>query len=81
MARSRIARNMVALGGRPELRHGFVTDNGNEIVDVFDLAIDDPVALETTINQMPGVVTNGLIAARGADVLIVASDGGVERIT
>lgn len=80
MARSLVAREVVSLGGRPEWREGFVTDNGNVILDVHDLAIDDPVALEETLNQLPGVVTNGLFARRPADVLLVATDDGVETI-
>ncbi|MCB1748338.1 MAG: ribose-5-phosphate isomerase RpiA [Gammaproteobacteria bacterium] len=80
MARSMVAREMVKLGGSPEWRAGFVTDNGNVILDVHDLAIDEPVALERAINDIPGVVTNGLFARRPADVLLVATAGGVERI-
>jgi ribose 5-phosphate isomerase A len=80
MARSMVAREMVRLGGNPEWRAGFVTDNGNVILDVHDLAIDDPVALERAINDIPGVVTNGLFARRPADVLLVATGSGVERI-
>jgi ribose 5-phosphate isomerase A len=79
MARSYVAREMVKLGGQPELRHGFTTDNGNQIIDVFNLAIDEPVKLEETINQIPGVVTNGLFARRGADLLLIGRDDGVEE--
>ncbi|HCU88736.1 MAG TPA: ribose 5-phosphate isomerase A [Gammaproteobacteria bacterium] len=80
MARSFVAREMVKLGGRPELRHGFTTDNGNQIIDVFGLQIREPVRLEKTINQIPGVVTNGLFAQRGADIIVVSGDRGIERI-
>lgn len=78
MARSLVARKLVALGGRPELRSGFVTDNGNQILDVRQLTIEQPMALEAELNQLVGVVTNGLFAVRGADVLVVAGDEGVE---
>ncbi|MGE0486694.1 MAG: ribose-5-phosphate isomerase RpiA [Gammaproteobacteria bacterium] len=80
MARSMVAREMVKLGGSPEWRAGFVTDNGNVILDVHDLVIDDPVAVERAINDIPGVVTNGLFARRPADVLLVATNTGVDRI-
>lgn len=70
MARSYVARQLVARGGRPALREGFVTDNGNAILDVHGLSILDPVALESELNQIPGVVTVGLFARRGADVVI-----------
>lgn len=80
MARSMVARELVSLGGDPELRSGFVTDNGNPILDVHNLSITDPVALESTINAIPGVVTVGLFAQRPADVLIVARESGVEEI-
>ena len=80
MARSLVARQLVKLGGQPVWREGLVTDNGNIILDVHNLEILDPPALETEINQIPGVVTVGLFARRPADVLIVARDSGVERI-
>jgi ribose 5-phosphate isomerase A len=80
MARSLVARQLVGLGGQPVWREGVVTDNGNVILDVHNLEILDPAALESEINQLPGVVTVGLFARRPADVLIVAGDGGVERI-
>jgi len=80
MARSLVARQLVKLGGQPVWREGFVTDNGNVILDVHNLEILDAPALETEINQLAGVVTVGLFARRGADVLIVAGDGGVETI-
>ena len=80
MAVRHVARELTALGGRPQLREGFVTDNGNLILDVHDLVISDPQALESTITQITGVVTNGLFARRGADVLLLAAAGGVERL-
>jgi len=81
MARSQVAREMVRLGGQPAWRMGFTTDNGNLILDVAGLSITDPVALETAINQIAGVVTVGLFARRGADVILSGSDAGVETIT
>jgi len=80
MARSYVARQLVKLGGQPVWRQGFVTDNGNLILDVRNLSILDPVALEAEINQITGVVTNGLFARRGADVLLLAAEGGIEKI-
>ncbi len=76
MARSFVARQMVKLGGQPIYREGFTTDNGNQIIDIHNLKILDPVALETTINQIPGVVTNGLFAGRKADVTLIAQQSG-----
>ena len=80
MARSYVARELVRLGGQPELRQGFTTDNGNVILDVRNLKILDPVKLETELNQIAGVVTVGLFARRGADVILVGGDRGVRRI-
>ncbi len=80
MARSLVAREIVRLGGRPVLREGAVTDNGNAILDVHGLSIVDPVALESALNQLPGVVTNGLFARRPADVLLLGTAEGVRRI-
>jgi ribose 5-phosphate isomerase A len=77
MARGYVARQLVKLGGRPVWREGVTTDNGNVILDVHDLRLDDPKAFESTANQIAGVVTVGLFAWRRADVLIVAGDGGV----
>jgi ribose 5-phosphate isomerase A len=77
MARSYVARELVKLGGDPEYREGVVTDNGNVILDVYNLSIIDPRALEQTINNISGVVTNGIFALRGADVVLVATDNGV----
>ena len=79
IARSLVARKLVALGGQPELRQGFTTDNGNVILDVHNLRITDPVELETRINQLPGVVTCGLFAQRPADVVLVATDAGIKK--
>ena len=80
MARSLVARYLVDLGGQPEYRVGFVTDNGNIILDVRNMQIVDPKTLETQLNQMPGVVTNGLFAHRGADVMLFGGSGGVNKI-
>lgn len=81
MARSLVGREMVKLGGDPELREGFVTDNGNLIIDVHNLEILEPIKMERQINQIPGVVTVGLFAERGADVLILGkSNGEVETL-
>jgi len=81
MARSYVAREMVKLGGDPVYRQGFVTDNGNIILDVHRLEILEPIHLEETINNIAGVVSNGLFARRPADVLLSASDAGVEVLT
>jgi ribose 5-phosphate isomerase A len=78
MARAQVARELARLGGRPVLREGFITDNGNLILDVHGLSITDPAALEATIDGIVGVVTNGLFAKRGADVLLLATPGGVQ---
>ncbi len=78
MARSHVARQLVKLGGQPRLREGFVTDNGNVILDVAGLDILNPVELESEINQIVGVVTNGLFARRPADVLLLGTPSGVE---
>jgi ribose 5-phosphate isomerase A len=81
MAKSYVARQLVKLGGNPTYREGVVTDNGNYILDVHDLKILDPITLETQINQIAGVVTNGLFAARPADVLLLGGPNGVNKIT
>ena len=80
MARSYVARQLVELGGHPIWREGVVTDNGNQIIDVHGLRIVDPKALETSINQIAGVVTVGLFAHRPADVLILGTDTGVKTL-
>ncbi len=79
MARAFVARKLVGLGGRPELRQGVTTDNGNLILEVRKLDIMEPVKLETEINQIPGVVTCGLFARRPADVVLVATESGIRR--
>jgi ribose 5-phosphate isomerase A len=81
MARSYVAREIARLGGHPALRMGFTTDNGNVILDVSDLAISDPAGLETTLNQIAGVVTVGLFARRGADVILVGTPEGVRTLS
>ncbi|MEC6824419.1 ribose 5-phosphate isomerase A [Photobacterium sp. NCIMB 13483] len=80
MARSFIGRELVKLGGDPVYREGVITDNGNIILDVYNMAITDPKAMEDSINALPGVVTVGLFAHRGADVLIVGSPEGTKII-
>lgn len=80
MARSYVARELVKLGGDPEYRQGVITDNGNVILDVHNLSIIDPKKLETDINAIVGVVTNGLFANRGADILVLAGKDGVKVI-
>src|SRR5512139_1057678 len=80
MARRYVASKLTALGGQPVFRDGVVTDNGNHILDVHNLTINDPVGLERKINQIVGVVTVGLFAKRGADVLIIGSDKGVDTL-
>jgi ribose 5-phosphate isomerase A len=77
MARSYVARELVKLGGDPEYRQGVITDNGNVILDVHNLSIINPKKLEADINAIVGVVTNGLFANRGADILILAGENGV----
>jgi len=84
MARAAVARQLAALGGQPRLRMTkeggiFKTDNGNVILDVAGLKIDDPKGLESRINQLPGVVTVGLFALRGANVLLLGTEQGVQR--
>jgi ribose 5-phosphate isomerase A len=80
MARSYVARQLALLGGRPVWRRDTVTDNGNHILDVHELRITDPIAMEAAINQIAGVVTVGLFAARPADLLIIGGSGGAEFI-
>jgi ribose 5-phosphate isomerase A len=81
MARSYVARQVVKMGGQPVWREGVVTDNGNVILDVHNLRLNDPMAFEAAANQIAGVVTVGLFARRRADVLIVAGDDGVRTLT
>jgi ribose 5-phosphate isomerase A len=80
MARSHVARQLVKMGGQPVWREGVVTDNGNVILDVHNLRLADPVAFESAVNQIAGVVTVGLFAQRRADILIVADESGVETM-
>lgn len=80
MARGYVARELVRLGGQPQPRENFTTDNGNIILDVHELKISDPCALESEINQITGVVTNGLFAKRGADIVILGSNDQVNTI-
>jgi len=80
MARAQVARELARLGGTPVLREGFVTDNGNLILDVHGLEIVDPVGLETRIDQIVGVVTNGLFARRPADVCLLGTATGVQTL-
>lgn len=80
MAKSYVARQLVKLGGNPILRDGVITDNGNVIIDVHDLSVANPVELENQINQVVGVVTNGLFAKRGADVLLLGGADGVRKL-
>jgi len=81
MAQNLVTRELTKLGGEPSLRDGFVTDNGNVILDVNHLAIPNPVQMEERINQIPGVVTNGLFARRRADVLLLGTPDSVETHT
>lgn len=80
MARSYVARQLVAMGGQPELREGFATDNGNVILDVHNLDLVDPVAAEQRINNLAGVVSCGLFALRPADVVLMATADGVKEL-
>jgi ribose 5-phosphate isomerase A len=79
MARTLVSRRLIDIGGRPVLRD-FTTDNGNQILDVHGLTITDPAALESALNQMPGIVTVGLFAHRTADVLLIGGDAGVKQL-
>ena len=81
MARTLVARELTRLGGQPVWRQGYRTDNGNDILDVHKLSIAEPAELETALNQVTGVVTNGLFARRGADVLLLGTASGVQTIT
>ena len=81
MARSYVARELAKLGGHPEWRRDFVTDNGNVVLDVHGLTILNPAELEGAVNQIAGVVTNGLFARRGADVLLLGRAEGVQTLT
>ena len=72
---------MIKLGGRPVLRENFITDNGNIILDVHDLEIDEPIGLESFLNNIPGVVTNGIFAIRGADKLLIANEKNIDYLS
>ncbi|URL01835.1 ribose-5-phosphate isomerase RpiA [Avibacterium sp. 20-126] len=80
MARSQVGRKLVSLGGAPEYREGVVTDNGNVILDVYNFPILNPIEMEKTLNNVAGVVTNGIFALRGADIVIVGTPQGAEII-
>ena len=80
MATAYVARQLVKLGGNPVLREGVVTDNGNAIIDLHNMKIENPVELEGKINQIVGVVTNGLFAQRAADVLLLGGENGVTKL-
>lgn len=80
LAREAVARVVRTLGGQPMLREGFTTDNGNQILDVHGLSITDAVELETQLNGVPGVVTNGLFARRPADIALLATQQGIHRL-
>lgn len=80
-ARSHVAREIVKLGGDPVFRENVVTDNGNHVIDIFNLNIQEPIALEEKLNNIPGVVCNGLFAKRGADKILMGTEFGVEVIT
>ena len=79
MAAHQVSKALITLGGKPSIREGFVTDNGNIIIDVSGLTITSPATLETQINQIPGVVTNGLFALRKADVVLMATPEGIKQ--
>ena len=80
MARSFVSREIIKYHGKPVYRENFVTDNGNEIIDVHNLDIVDPIQIENELNQIPGVVTVGIFARRKADVLLIAGEHGVDEI-
>ena len=80
MARGYVARQLVKMGGSPEYREGFLTDNGNIIIDVYHLDISEPIKMEKQINNITGVVCNGIFAMRGADVVLMATKQGVQTI-
>lgn len=80
LARSLVARKLVALGGQPEWREGFTTDNGNWILDIHNMDLVDPVKMEQAINNLPGVVSCGLFALRPADLVLIATENGVKQL-
>ena len=81
MARGYVGRQLVKLGGHPKLREGFTSDYGNAILDVYGLSILNPLEMETALNQIAGVVTNGLFAHRPADLLLLGTGDGVKTMT
>lgn len=81
MARSMVARELVKRGGQPVYREGFITDNGNIILDIHNMEIMEPVTLEEDLNNIPGIVTVGLFAKRPADVLLLGTEEGVNKLT
>ena len=80
MAQELVSRRMLKMRGQPIWREGFVTDNGNHILDVHDLQIPNPIEMEARINRIPGVVTVGIFADRPADILLIGADEGVREI-
>ena len=80
MAQSSVAMEMIKLGGRPVFRENFITDNGNIILDIHDLEINEPIKLENFLNNIQGVVTNGIFAIRNADELLIANEKNIEVI-
>ena len=80
MARSYISRQLIKLRGQPVLREGFITDNGNQIIDVWNLSITNPPELEERLNSIAGVVTVGIFARRGADTLLIAGNNGIQTL-
>lgn len=80
MAQAFVSRKLLKLRAQPIWREGFVTDNGNHILDIHDLAISNPLEMETRLNQIPGVLTVGIFAQRAADVLLIAGDDGVREM-
>lgn len=81
MARSYVARQMIKAGGKPVLRENFITDNGNQIIDVWNLNITNPPETEERFNRIAGIVTVGLFAHRGADILLIAGENGIQTLT
>ncbi len=80
MAQSYVARQITKLGGQPKLRKDFITDNGNIILDVHNMEIENPIELEQQLNEIVGIVTNGLFAQRPADIVLIADPDGIQRI-
>ena len=79
LAQSKVSMEMIKLGGKPVYRENFITDNGHIIIDVHDMSIDEPMTLEKNINNIPGVVTNGIFSIRAADELLIATENGVTK--